>query len=135
MHHKFCIIDEKVCINGSFNWTWTAANLNYENFVVSRSKEIIEQFSVVFRELWEDCMHFQLLRDVKEDMDQKVDYFEFGKERDGDRKDGKCIGGMESAEDEDNLEIGSSCLESLDGLSEVSQCEIRNNMDNTKLND
>jgi hypothetical protein len=25
-------------------------------------------------------MHFQLLKDVKEGMDQKVDYFEFGRE-------------------------------------------------------
>jgi len=31
MHHKFCLIDGKVLINGSYNWTYYAAKRNREN--------------------------------------------------------------------------------------------------------
>eukprot|EP00668_Euglena_longa_P006025 GGOE01007139.1.p1 GENE.GGOE01007139.1~~GGOE01007139.1.p1 ORF type:complete len:207 (+),score=61.66 GGOE01007139.1:62-682(+) len=34
MHHKFCIIDNKVLINGSFNWTVQAVTGNAENVVI-----------------------------------------------------------------------------------------------------
>jgi len=28
MHHKFCLIDDKIIINGSFNWTKAAVCTN-----------------------------------------------------------------------------------------------------------
>jgi phosphatidylserine/phosphatidylglycerophosphate/cardiolipin synthase-like enzyme len=31
MHNKFCIIDNKVLISGSYNWTYFAENINFEN--------------------------------------------------------------------------------------------------------
>ena len=31
MHNKFCVIDSKVLINGSYNWTYYAENRNREN--------------------------------------------------------------------------------------------------------
>lgn len=36
MHHKFCIIDDSVLINGSFNWSKTAY-YHYENIMVTRN--------------------------------------------------------------------------------------------------
>lgn len=33
LHHKFCIIDSNVIINGSYNWTYNAKN-SYENILV-----------------------------------------------------------------------------------------------------
>ncbi|POY40619.1 hypothetical protein C3L50_03745 [Flavobacterium alvei] len=50
MHNKFCIIDEKVTINGSFNWTRKASN-NLENITVIRDEIISKQFLVQFNEL------------------------------------------------------------------------------------
>lgn len=43
MHHKFCIIDESVLINGSFNWTYYAEKYNHENIVVFKDNEVIIQ--------------------------------------------------------------------------------------------
>jgi hypothetical protein len=37
MHNKFCVIDYKTVITGSFNWTNRASN-NYENIVIIRDK-------------------------------------------------------------------------------------------------
>lgn len=31
MHHKFCVIDSKVAITGSYNWTYYAETRNVEN--------------------------------------------------------------------------------------------------------
>ncbi len=47
MHNKFCVIDKKTVLNGSFNWT-RKANSNSENLVIIRdtttSFKFIEQF-------------------------------------------------------------------------------------------
>ncbi|SFE29609.1 phospholipase D-like domain-containing protein [Spirosoma endophyticum] len=34
LHHKFCIIDSKIIINGSYNWTYYAATRNDENIMI-----------------------------------------------------------------------------------------------------
>ena len=34
MHNKFCIIDQKVLINGSYNWTYYAESKNSENILI-----------------------------------------------------------------------------------------------------
>jgi len=49
-HHKFCVIDRKTVITGSFNWTYAASNrLNRENIIVIEDEiELIEQFSHEF---------------------------------------------------------------------------------------
>lgn len=41
MHNKFCIIDGKVVINGSYNWTYYAENKNRENILVIRGEQVV----------------------------------------------------------------------------------------------
>ena len=31
VHHKFCIIDDKIVVTGSYNWTYYAEQRNWEN--------------------------------------------------------------------------------------------------------
>ncbi len=52
MHNKFAIIDGKVVLTGSFNWTAAAEYLNYENLLVFYSKEVAEIFEREFNKLW-----------------------------------------------------------------------------------
>eukprot|EP01083_Nonionella_stella_P069303 184670_1 len=52
MHHKFAILDGKVVLNGSFNWTVAASRENYENVVIMSDKHITGQFTKQFDLLW-----------------------------------------------------------------------------------
>lgn len=52
MHHKFALIDNSTLLNGSYNWTRSAANDNYENLVISESPALIRQFRELFDVLW-----------------------------------------------------------------------------------
>lgn len=53
MHHKFCIIDFKKVITGSFNWT-IKASFNNENITVIEQKEQAEKFADEFIKLIKD---------------------------------------------------------------------------------
>ncbi len=44
MHHKFAIIDRKLIITGSFNWTRQASQENWENAVTIQSRKIAKRF-------------------------------------------------------------------------------------------
>ena len=48
MHQKFCIIDSKVVINGSYNWTYFAENHNRENVVTLDNPLIADSFHQEF---------------------------------------------------------------------------------------
>lgn len=50
MHNKFCIIDDEITINGSFNWT-KAAKKNHENIQVNHSVSISNQFLIEFKKI------------------------------------------------------------------------------------
>jgi cardiolipin hydrolase len=52
MHHKFAIFDKKEFISGSYNWTRSAADSNYENVVVTDDETLIASFSKEFDRLW-----------------------------------------------------------------------------------
>jgi len=61
-HHKFCVIDRRTVITGSFNWTYTATNrMNRENIIVIEDEqELIEQFSTEFMVLKSEATRFDL---------------------------------------------------------------------------
>lgn len=51
MHHKFCLIDNKISINGSFNYSYNASNNNVENIHVSDSYDIYRQLFAEFERI------------------------------------------------------------------------------------
>lgn len=51
MHHKFCIIDDEILLNGSYNWTYYAETINEENVLIIKDKSIISSFSNEFERL------------------------------------------------------------------------------------
>jgi len=52
MHNKFAIIDNRLLLTGSYNWTFSANNRNDENLMVITDPEIIEIFQNQFINLW-----------------------------------------------------------------------------------
>jgi len=52
MHNKFAIIDNRLLLTGSYNWTFSANNRNDENLLVIDDPEIIEIFQNQFVSLW-----------------------------------------------------------------------------------
>lgn len=61
LHHKFCIIDDKTVINGSYNWTRFSEN-NYENIMIFRNNdELCEDFNEEFERILNLAEH----KDIK----------------------------------------------------------------------
>lgn len=52
MHDKFVVIDERVVVTGSFNWTITAETKNAENLLVINDKELARSYEKHFKHLW-----------------------------------------------------------------------------------
>ena len=55
MHHKFAVIDEETLVTGSYNWTRSASQGNFENLVLLTEPHLVEAFSTEFDRLWEVC--------------------------------------------------------------------------------
>lgn len=53
MHHKFAVFDHKIVLSGSYNWTLSARDENYENIIISDSEKLCTEFSEEFEKLWE----------------------------------------------------------------------------------
>ena len=51
LHHKFCIIDRHIVINGSYNWTYYAETRNLENILITDNKDIVNLFTKEFKQL------------------------------------------------------------------------------------
>jgi len=54
MHHKFCILDGHVLMNGSFNWTQGACENNNENVMITNENAFVVPFRDQFELLWQD---------------------------------------------------------------------------------
>ena len=52
MHHKFAVIDQRILINGSFNWTRSASQQNEENILVTGDVLLVREFGERFQQLW-----------------------------------------------------------------------------------
>lgn len=52
MHHKFALFDRRWLLNGSYNWTRSAAEHNEENLVLCNDASLLRQFQLVFETLW-----------------------------------------------------------------------------------
>jgi len=52
MHHKFCVIDGRRVLTGSFNWNNTAELVNDENLISLDDPAIVGAYQTEFAELW-----------------------------------------------------------------------------------
>ena len=75
MHNKFAVIDNKVLITGSFNWTKNAENDNQENLLIITDKKLIDQYAKRFELLWTKGQEFEVKRDFYALAGDFVKYF------------------------------------------------------------
>ncbi len=60
MHNKFSIIDGKVLITGSYNWTHSAEDLNDENIlIIKEAEDVTKQYKKEFTKLWKRASPFK----------------------------------------------------------------------------
>jgi mitochondrial cardiolipin hydrolase len=52
MHHKFALLDDKLVLTGSYNWTFASEEQNYENLLILREPVLIEAYRAEFEALW-----------------------------------------------------------------------------------
>lgn len=52
MHNKFVIIDQKILMTGSYNWTVASTEVNQENVVIMENDHLVETFMNEFNKLW-----------------------------------------------------------------------------------
>ena len=86
MHNKFCIIDNRIIINGSYNWTFNASS-NHENIQVSiNNLSLISKFREEFYELQHKCTgianFFKYSNDVIDNLEREFSsYYEYTKDK------------------------------------------------------
>ena len=51
MHHKFCVIDNKIAITGSYNWTYYAETRNVENILITDNLDIVNLYLAEYKRL------------------------------------------------------------------------------------
>lgn len=54
MHHKFCVVDGKILVSGSYNWTNYAESRNLENIIVTDDSSLIEEYIKCFNKMKEN---------------------------------------------------------------------------------
>jgi len=72
MHNKFAIIDNRILLTGSYNWTFSANHRNDENLMVINDPVVISRYQNYFEKLWFDKYSAQrtraLYKNAKKDM-------------------------------------------------------------------
>ena len=57
MHHKFAVFDGGTLLNGSYNWTRSAASYNEENLIVTSEPKLVQTFTEHFAKMWSALGH------------------------------------------------------------------------------
>ena len=52
MHHKFAILDGRVAVTGSYNWTLESEKQNYECLLILQERSQVREFEEEFKALW-----------------------------------------------------------------------------------
>jgi len=66
MHHKYAVIDGKIVLTGSYNWTYSAENRNDENLICLENyqtvaKKYLNNFSSLWKQKYKLCNNQKLV--------------------------------------------------------------------------
>ena len=65
MHHKFAVIDNKILLTGSFNWTMAADKKNAEDLLVFSDQTLAQKYAKQFKHLWSQSGEGQFIENPK----------------------------------------------------------------------
>ncbi|XP_015283122.1 PREDICTED: mitochondrial cardiolipin hydrolase [Gekko japonicus] len=71
MHHKFAIIDKRLLLTGSLNWTTQAIQQNRENVLILEDAEYVKLFLKEFEKIWENYNPANYIFFSKEEVPKK----------------------------------------------------------------
>ncbi|EOD29075.1 hypothetical protein EMIHUDRAFT_424071 [Emiliania huxleyi CCMP1516] len=54
MHHKFCLVDGQILLTGSYNFSWSAGNVNCENMLITDDPYHVRRYGEAFEGLWRE---------------------------------------------------------------------------------
>jgi hypothetical protein len=78
MHNKFCIIDDKTLITGSYNYTYLAEKINYENIIIFKgASDIIESYKKEFSNIISKIKPIESITDYLEQNPYQRNLFSF----------------------------------------------------------
>lgn len=95
LHHKFCIIDNKIIINGSYNWTYFAQS-NEENIIVMHLENELEEDARLLKQFEEK--HKFICNKASQQITEFVGLTQF-------REQGKIAGVMFAQLDEEEIRM------------------------------
>jgi phosphatidylserine/phosphatidylglycerophosphate/cardiolipin synthase-like enzyme len=52
MHHKFIVVDGRVVVTGSYNWSYSAEERNDENMIVVSNPDVARLYEAEFQRVW-----------------------------------------------------------------------------------
>jgi phosphatidylserine/phosphatidylglycerophosphate/cardiolipin synthase-like enzyme len=52
MHHKFMVVDGKIVVTGSYNWSYSAEENNDENMIVVSNPDVARLYEAEFQRVW-----------------------------------------------------------------------------------
>lgn len=75
MHNKFCILDETLVLTGSYNWTYYAENLNWENIVAIDDINVVTKYLKEFEEICKTLLTVNIYTPLRlSEMDEALLY-------------------------------------------------------------
>ncbi len=83
MHHKFCIIDNSILLNGSYNWTYYAEKRNRENIIIFKElPTVVSDFKIEFDSTISKCdkvsdLQKYLLMNKPQDSSETASYISY----------------------------------------------------------
>eukprot|EP00434_Breviolum_minutum_P025040 symbB.v1.2.022119.t1/scaffold1949.1/size178169/2 len=54
MKHKFMVVDGRIVMSGSLDWTYAAVERGNENVIISKNREICDDFTMEFDRVWKE---------------------------------------------------------------------------------
>jgi hypothetical protein len=72
MHNKFAIIDNRILLTGSYNWTFSAHSRNDENLMVIDDPDVIARYQNYFEKIWFDKYSPQRTRTLYQKVEKSL---------------------------------------------------------------